>query len=98
MFALPIFLATLVLAIWQPRGLGIGWSAMGGAVLALLTGVIGWGDVPVVWHIVWNATFTFGAGWLSRFLTLCGKSREHRQSDETHVVSPPDATITWPLM
>lgn len=61
MLALAIFLATLVLVIWQPRGLGIGWSAMGGAVLALLTGVIGWGDVPVVWHIVWDATFTFVA-------------------------------------
>ena len=59
MLALAIFLATLVLVIWQPRGLGIGWSAMGGAVLALLTGVIGWGDVPVVWHIIWDATFTF---------------------------------------
>ena len=59
MLALAIFLATLVLVIWQPRGLGIGWSAMGGAALALLTGVIGWGDVPVVWRIVWDATFTF---------------------------------------
>jgi arsenical pump membrane protein len=34
---------------------------MGGAFLALLTGVIGWHDVPVVWHIVWDATFTFVA-------------------------------------
>jgi arsenical pump membrane protein len=59
MLALAIFLATLVLVVWQPRGLGIGWSAMGGAALALLTGVIGWGDVPVVWRIVWDATFTF---------------------------------------
>jgi arsenical pump membrane protein len=61
MLAVAIFLATLSLVIWQPRGLGIGWSAMAGAVLALLTGVIGWGDVPVVWHIVWDATFTFVA-------------------------------------
>ena len=61
MLALAIFLATLVFVIWQPRGLGIGWSAMGGAILALLTGVIGWHDVPVVWHIVWDATFTFVA-------------------------------------
>jgi arsenical pump membrane protein len=61
MLALAIFLVTLVFVIWQPRGLGIGWIAMGGAILALLTGVIGWHDVPVVWHIVWDATFTFVA-------------------------------------
>ena len=61
MLALAIFLVTLVFVIWQPRGLGIGWSAMGGAAVALLTGVIGWHDIPVVWHIVWDATFTFVA-------------------------------------
>ncbi|MFH5927486.1 arsenic transporter [Roseomonas xinghualingensis] len=61
MLAMAIFLATLVLVIWQPRRLGIGWSAMGGALLALLTGVVGWADVPVVWDIVWDATFTFVA-------------------------------------
>lgn len=56
-----IFLATLTLVIWQPRGLGIGWSAVAGACVALLTGVIHAGDIPVVWHIVWNATGTFVA-------------------------------------
>lgn len=56
-----IFLATLVLVIWQPRGLGIGWSAAGGALLALLAGVISLSDIPVVWNIVWNATATFVA-------------------------------------
>jgi len=54
-----IFLGTLVLVIWQPRGLGIGWSASLGAVAALLTGVIHVSDIPVVWHIIWNATATF---------------------------------------
>lgn len=54
-----IFLFTLVLVIWQPRGLGIGWSASLGAGLALLTGVVHLGDIPVVWQIVWNATATF---------------------------------------
>ncbi|MET0857342.1 MAG: arsenic transporter [Telluria sp.] len=57
--ALAIFIATLVLVIWQPRGLGIGWSASLGAVAALLAGVIQVSDIPVVWHIVWNATATF---------------------------------------
>jgi len=54
-----IFLATLVLVIWQPRGLCIGWSAAIGAGVALLAGVIQLSDIPVVWHIVWNATGTF---------------------------------------
>lgn len=54
-----IFLFTLVLVIWQPRGLSIGWSATLGAVLALVSGVVHINDIPVVWNIVWNATATF---------------------------------------
>lgn len=59
--ALLIFVVTIVLVIWQPKGLGVGWSAMFGAALALLTGVVGLADIPTVWGIVWNATFTFVA-------------------------------------
>jgi len=59
LIAASIFLLTLVLVIWQPRGLSIGWSASGGAVLALLAGVVHPGDIPAVWAIVWNATATF---------------------------------------
>ena len=61
LIAVLIFLVTLTLVIWQPRGLGIGWSAAAGAAAALLAGVIDASDIPVVWHIVWNATGTFVA-------------------------------------
>jgi arsenical pump membrane protein len=57
--ALLIFVLTIVLVIWQPRGLGIGWSASLGALLALLFGVVHLADIAAVWHIVWNATATF---------------------------------------
>ena len=40
--AILLFLLTLVFVIWQPRGLSIGWSAMGGAALALLFRVVTW--------------------------------------------------------
>ena len=57
--ALLIFLVTIILVIWQPRGLSIGWSAMLGAALALLSGVVHPSDIPIVWQVVWNATATF---------------------------------------
>lgn len=61
LIAILIFVATITLVIWQPRGLGIGWSAIGGATLALLTGAISLSDIPVVWSIIWNATGAFVA-------------------------------------
>ncbi len=54
-----IFVATLALVIIQPRGLSIGWSATGGAILALAIGVVQPHNIATVWGIVWNATFTF---------------------------------------
>ncbi len=48
-----------MLVIWQPRGLGIGWSALLGATAALLLGVVQLSDIPTVWNIVWNATTAF---------------------------------------
>ncbi|NBA97175.1 arsenic transporter [Pseudomonas sp. R5(2019)] len=59
LIAASIFVLTLVLVIWQPKGLGIGWSAAAGALVALLSGVVQLSDIPVVWAIVWNATATF---------------------------------------
>ncbi|RJS94800.1 arsenic transporter [Salinisphaera sp. Q1T1-3] len=92
MLAFAIFVATLVLVIWQPRGLGIGWSALGGAALALATGVVQIDDIATVWHIVWDATFTFVAliiislilddagcfEWAARHIARWGGGRGHR--------------------
>ncbi|MDN6876174.1 arsenic transporter [Pseudomonas citronellolis] len=59
LLAAAVFLFTLVLVIWQPRGLGVGWSASAGALVALALGVVSLHDIPTVWAIVWNATATF---------------------------------------
>ncbi len=57
--AILIFLFTMALVIFQPRGLRIGSSAVIGAGVAYIFGVVSLADMLDVTSIVWDATLSF---------------------------------------
>jgi len=59
LLASSIFLITLLFVIWQPRGVQIGTTAVIGAIVAFVAGVVSLNDLYIVWDIVWDATFAF---------------------------------------
>lgn len=58
-WAVVILAATLVVVVWRPRGLGVGWPAVGGALLCLGVGLVHLADLREVLSVVGDATIAF---------------------------------------
>ena len=59
MISLVIFIVVIILILTRPFGLGIGYSAMAGAILNLLLGTISYDAIKEVVDLTWNATVAF---------------------------------------
>ncbi len=71
--ALAIFTVTVVLVLWQPRGVTLGRAAALGAALSLLAGTVSWRDAAAVAALTWNAALTLVAIFIiSRLLDEAG--------------------------
>ncbi len=61
LLSIAIFVGTLLLVTIRPKNIGIGYSALIGAAVSFVFGIINFQDIITVWNIIWNATFTFVA-------------------------------------
>ena len=59
MLAALLFVIVITLVIWQPKGLQIGTTAVIGALVAYVLGIVSLQDVITVTDIVWDATLAF---------------------------------------